>query len=116
MRWYDPEACPKLSPKAFRPRDDDETGLSVVRGDPYNSIEEAARGPSKNGYYIAVLKAGALRAQGIGVAPKPVPGIAGHAEIVSINSVNRDTDEGKKIIEMLAHKLCLRVEGPFHLQ
>ena len=113
MDWYDPQGCPILSPKAFRPRDDDESGLSVVRGHPFNTVEDATRGPSKKGYYVAVLRAGDLRAHGITVAAKPMPGIAGHAEITSINAVNRDTEEGRAIIEMLAHQLCLRIEGPF---
>jgi hypothetical protein len=112
MNWYDPASCPKLSPKAFRPRDDDDTGLSVVRGHPYNTLEEAAQGPSKMGYFIAVFRAKNLRQHGIVVVPKPEPGISGHAEIISINAANRDTEEGKKVIELLAHMLCLRVEGP----
>jgi hypothetical protein len=114
MDWSDPVSSAKLSPNAFRPRDVDETGISVVRGHPYNTIEEAARGTSKKGYYIAVLRARDLRQNGIVVVPRPDPGTCGHAEITSINAANRDTDEGKKIIEMLSHKLCLRVEGPFH--
>lgn len=115
MGWYDPQGCPRLSPKVFRPRDDDVTGLSIVRGEPYNLIEEAARGPSKKGYYVAVLKAGDLRQHGITIAPKPAPGIPGHAEIVSITAANRDSEESRIIIELLVHELCLRVEGPFHV-
>jgi hypothetical protein len=113
MNWYDPASCPKLSPKGFRPRDDDDVGLSVVRGHPYNTPEEAAGGPSRKGYYLAVFRVIDLRENGIVVVPKPEPGIRGHAEITSINAANRDTEEGRKIIEALAHKLCLRVEGPF---
>jgi hypothetical protein len=116
MDWYDPARCPIISPKAFRPRSDDETGLSIFRGLPYNTIEQAAFGPSKQGYYVAVLRAGDLRVAGIEVVPKPVPGVSGHAEITTINGANRDSDEARVMIEMLAHKLCLRVEGPFTSQ
>lgn len=102
-----------LSPKAFRPRDDDITGLSVLRGPPYNTPETAAQGPSKRGYYLAVLRAGDLRSRGIEVAPRPVEGIAGHAEIISLTAANRDTNEAHEMMVLLAQELCLRVDGAF---
>jgi hypothetical protein len=111
--WFDPTIDTKPSPLAFRPRDDDDTGLSVVRGEPYNSIEAAAGGPSKKGYYVAILRAGDLRKNGILVEPKPIPGLQGHAEIVSLTVVNRDSDEARGMMVMLAHEICIRVDGPF---
>ncbi len=33
--WFDPSLAIFPSPLAFRPRDDDLTGLSLVRGEPY---------------------------------------------------------------------------------
>jgi hypothetical protein len=114
QHWYDPIADPKPLPQAFRPRTDDVTGLSVDRGKPYNTPEEAAQGPSKAGYYVACLRVGDLRAHGIDVVPRPVAGIKGHAEIINLTAANRDSNEGRRLMELLAERLCLRVEGPFH--
>src|SRR5262245_18616018 len=111
--WYDTGTSPNPSPQAFRPRDDDATGLSLVRGGPYNSVEQAAKGPSKKGYFVAILRAGDLRRRGIQVVPRPVEGISGHAEIESLTTSNRDTDEALGMMAALAHELCLGVEGPF---
>lgn len=116
QRWYDPAADPKPLLQAFRPRTDDVTGLSVVRGEPYNTPEQAAQGPSKSGYYVAALRVSDLRAHGIKVVPRPVVGITGHAEITNLTAANRDSDEAKRIMELLAERLCLRVEGPFHIR
>jgi hypothetical protein len=113
QNWYDPSIAPFPSPQAFRPRDDDITGLSLVRGQPYNTLEEAARGPARKGYYVAVLTAGDLRKRRIQVVPRPVPGISGHAEIPDLTAANWDTDAALTMMATLAHELCLRVEGPF---
>lgn len=112
--WYDPATDAKPLSLAFRPRKEDVTGLSVVRGEPYNTAEQAARGPSKWGYFVAVLSVRELRAHGIEVVPRPIDGIAGHAEITNLTAVNRDSDEAIRLMELLAERLCLRVEGPFH--
>jgi hypothetical protein len=55
--WYTKEG---LSPEAFQPREDEATGNSVYRAI-YKSVEEAAKGKSKSGNYVAVLRAGDLR-------------------------------------------------------
>jgi len=111
--WYDPNVDPLPSPQAFRPRGDDVTGLSLCRGGPYNTIEQAGKGPSKKGYFVAVLNAEQLRKRGIGVVPRPSAVIPGHVEIPTLTASNRDTDEAMSIMVTLAHELCLRVEGPF---
>lgn len=69
MGWYDKNG---LSPEAFEPRGGETTGISISRRK-YTSLEEAAKGPSKQGYHVAVLRAGDLRAQGIEVVPRPEP-------------------------------------------
>ena len=114
QRWYNAATDPKPHVQAFRPRTDDVSGLSVVRGEPYNTVEQAAQGPSKSGYYVVVLRAGDLRAHGIDIVPRPVAGISGHAEITNLTATNRNSDEAQRVMELLAEKLCLRVEGPFH--
>ena len=111
--WFDAAVDPKPLLQAFRARPDDVTGISVVRGEPYNTVEQAAQGSSKSGYYVLVLRAGDLRAHGIDVVPRPVEGILGHAEITNLTAANRDSDEAQRLMELLAEKLCLRVEGPF---
>lgn len=116
QRWYDPAADSKPLLQAFRPRPDDVTGLSVVRGEPYNTPEQAAQGPSKAGYYVAVLRVGDLRAHGIEVVPRPVEGIRGHAEITNLTATNCDSDEAKRLMELLAERLCVRVDGPFNVR
>jgi hypothetical protein len=113
MKWYDPKIAPFPSPEAFWPRDDDTTGLSVRRGEPYSTAAQAAQGPSRRGYYVAVLKVGDLRARGIRVVPQPDPDIPGHTELPDLTAMNRDTDAAKTLMATLAHELCLRVEGPF---
>jgi hypothetical protein len=96
--WYDPAIDPKPLLQAFRPRSDDVTGISVVRGEPYNTAEQGAQGSSKSGYFVLVLRAGDLRAHGIDVVPRPVEGISGHAEITNLTAMNRDTDQAQRIM------------------
>src|SRR5262249_15131074 len=80
-----------LSPEAFDPLKDEHTGISVSRAK-HTSIEQAAQGRSKSGYYVAVYRVADLRAHGIDVVPRPLPGNPGHAELPDINSGNRLED------------------------
>lgn len=112
--WYDPKVSPLPSPKAFEPRkkNGEATGISVVRAK-YRTLKDVAIGPSKQGYYVAVLGVTDLRARGIDVVPRPLEGNPGHAEIPNVNSLNCDTDQCKEWQKLLAHELTIRVEGPF---
>jgi len=101
-----------LSPEAFRPRHYDETGTSVDRAK-YRTIEEAAQGRNRKGYYVAVLRVGDLRREGLDVVPKPTPDNPGHAEVPALNYANRRSAEAEQWKVLLARKLTLRVEGPF---
>jgi len=98
---------------AFRPRKDDLTGLSICRAE-YKSVEEAAASewPGKI-YFVAVLRAGDLRACGMEVVPRPLEGDPGHAEIASLNYDHRGDNDAIQWKKRLAHELTLRVEGPF---
>ena len=110
--WYQSAKEPPLDPEAFRPNRYDTTGISVSR-EKYTSIAEAARGQPDKDYYVAVFRAGDLRAAGLEVAARPVEGNPGHAEISSLRHDNR---KSKQVIEwrfQLAHRLCLRIQGPF---
>ena len=110
--WYDPSVDPNPSPEAFRPREGDTTGLSVDRAE-YRTIDQSAQGPSTQGYYVAVLRVGDLRANGIEVVPRPEGQNPGHAEIPGLTYENRKTDQALEWRTRLAHELTLRVEGPF---
>lgn len=108
-RWYDVHG---VSPEAFDPRPDEMTGISVYRSK-YKRIEDAAKGLSKQGYYVAVLRAGDLRGHGIEAAPRPEADDPGHAELPGLTCHNRlspEADERK----LRLTQLCLRIEGPFH--
>jgi hypothetical protein len=105
--WYDEQG---LSAEAFDPRPDEETGISIYRAK-YVSLEKAAQGKSKKGYWVAVLRAGDLRRHGIRVEPRPLPEDPGHAELPDLTCHNRDSAEARERQQRLV-ELCLRVEGP----
>jgi len=110
MGWYD-EQTKKVSPEAFKPRVDDLTGISFDRAI-LRSITDAAQGQKNKKYYVAKLRAGDLKAKGIELDPKPIPGNAAHAESPSINYANRKEGASRQIMASLA--LCvLSVEGPY---
>lgn len=107
--WWDGGQLDRI---AFNPRKDDTTGLSVSRAK-YTTIEQAAQGREGKRYFVAVLRAGDLRAHGISVEPAPLPGDPGHAEITSIRHEKPKSDRTQNQMMLLATALCLRVEGPF---
>src|SRR5690349_11055638 len=89
MNWYKDGL---LSLDAFDPRKDETTGISIYRAK-YKTIEEAAKGKSKQGYFVAILLAGELRQNGFRVEPKPLPGDPGHSELPDLTCDNRETPE-----------------------
>lgn len=107
--WY---ANNELIPDAFEPRSDEYTGISIYRAK-YKSLEEVAQGKSKKGYFVAVFRAGDLKANGIDVVPRPETSDPGHAEITSLTAENRTTQAALDIKLDLCD-LALEVSGPFH--
>lgn len=107
--WYEPG---NLSAEAFGPTKNDTTGISVSRAN-CKSIEEAANGPSKKGYYVAELRVKDLFDRNIAVEPKPLPGDPGHAEIPDVNYTNRKESATIEMMATLAELVC-QVHGPFH--
>lgn len=79
----------------------------------YKTIEQAAKGRPGRTYYVAVLRAGDLRANGIDVVARPREGDPGHAELPGLTYENRRTDRSLEWKNILSQRLCLRVEGPF---
>ena len=111
--WYDATKDQHPSPKAFRPRASDVSGLSVFRAK-YTSGRDVAQNNRGARYYVAVLRAGDLRMHGIDVIPKPIPPTElGHAELPGLRYDNRGDNEAEGWQVLLAERLCLRIEGPY---
>lgn len=105
MGWY---SSAGLSPEAFDPRKDEISGLSVYRAK-YKTLEEVARGKSKQGYFVAVLRAGDLRRLGIDVEPKPELDDPGHAELPGLTCLNRldpTSQEQKVLLAKSSQEVC----------
>lgn len=110
--FFNPAIDPDPTPRAFRPRKDDKTGISVYRAK-YKSPEQVATNDRGKQFFVAVLNVGELRARGIEVAPDPnLPDDPGHAEITDLTYVNRKTPASKEIMVQLAHELTREVVGP----
>ena len=108
--WYDDRN--RVSPEAFDPRKNETGGISLFRSK-YKTIQEVAKGPSRAGFFVAVLRAGDLIKEGIRIVPRPdPPNVPGPVELPGLNCENRLTQEALERKVSLA-KLCLRIEGPF---
>lgn len=118
QNWYNPDQDPPLSPEAFKPTKYDDDGISFSRAK-YSSIEDVGREKEGRKYYVAVIRAGDIASIGIQVVPDPIsndPTLGddpGHAIIPRMNFENRKEDSCREWKNVLATKLCLRVEGPF---
>jgi hypothetical protein len=110
MEWHDPSVEPPTSAEAFAPKRHDRDGISLSRA-LYVDLAEAARGPSSNGYYVAVMRAGDLLAAGIDLRPDNDP--VGHVTIPALNYSNRKSPEALRIAQLIATRHCIAVEGPF---
>lgn len=111
--WYDAGSPPSsLSPDAFRPTENDTTGLSLSRAK-YKSVEDAALGRPGKTFWVAKLLAGEMRLHGIELVPRPLPGDPGHAEIPSMTYPVRKSAECEGRTVLLAGKLTLEIFGPF---
>lgn len=112
LQYFDPRQGREPSPHAFHPGKHDETGISLFRAR-YISPEEVAQNDRGKQYYVAVLRAGQLRANGLDVVPRPDEHKAGHAEIPSLTYENRHNDAAEEAKQLLARKLCREILGPF---
>lgn len=107
--WYSQGG---LSPEAFNPRKGfDTSGISMSRAK-HTSLEDAAKGTSKQGYYIVILRAGDLRKHGFRVDSRPTPDDPGHAELPDLNDTSLNTNQAREMMLVLS-KLSLKIEGPF---
>jgi hypothetical protein len=103
-----------VDPHAFRPNEKDTTGLSLERAR-LTSPEDAARGPSGGGYYIARVRARDIRDLGLVIVPRPSVR-PGHVELPGLTYENRRTDQAEEWQVQLAD-LATRegVLGPYHV-
>ena len=113
--WYRGDQAPPLEPEAFRPNRNDVTGISLSRAIS-TTVEEAAKGRPGKSYYVAVLRAGDLRATGMQVVPRPVEGNPGHAEIANLTYDERKSRRAIEWQFLLAHKLCRGIQGPYRTE
>lgn len=116
--WYDP-AQGELKPKALNPRPDDTEGISLDRAlspshPEFRSIEQAAKGQSSSGYYVAIFNVGDLRSHGFTVKADPLEDSPGHALLKNLTYENRKDPQSREKMAQLAHQLVIRVEGPFN--
>lgn len=112
LNLYNPDLNPSPDPRSFRPIKLDTNGLSLVRAK-YSTPQQVAVTDHGRKYWIAVLKAGDIRACSIGaldVVPAPLPNNPGHAEIPSLTYQNRrDTD----VLQLWLADNCVEILGPF---
>ena len=103
-----------VSTDAFRPRDNDTTGLSFSR-DKYKSAKEAAKSVERpeNKYYVAKYRAGDLRKAGMTISPRPLPDDPGHCELTDIRVATKKDSRTLDLKGRLAEELLLEVLGPF---
>lgn len=101
-----------LDPLAFRPREGDSTGLSLGRANYETPAQAAARGSKGRQFYIAVLSAHGMRAAGIRIAPRPLAGHPGHAELPELTFANRRTDRSRELVQLL-RDCVVAIQGPF---
>jgi hypothetical protein len=100
--WYDPQNAQPFSLQAFRPRDGETGGLSLVRAK-YKSPEEAARNNSGRAYWVAALSVGTIRALGMEVVRDPLRAHPlhgddpSHVQIPQLMSANRRETEGMQL-------------------
>ncbi|MBX9790967.1 MAG: hypothetical protein K2Y37_18770 [Pirellulales bacterium] len=111
--WYLPSAD-SVNPAAFRPTDQDVSGLSLAREILESSENLAARGWIGCDYYVARIPVASLAAQGIQVVARPLPGFEGHAEAPQLTAASRRNDklETGKRMAIMADQI-IEVVGPF---
>jgi len=118
--WYDSDQK-ELKPKALNPRPDDTRGISLDRAQSsshpeFRSVEQAAKGRSPAGYYVAIFNVGDLRSHGFTVKADPLEENPGHALLENLTYENRKGSQSREKMVQLAHQLVVRVEGPFHVE
>lgn len=111
QNWVDPQSK-VVDPLAFRPRQNDTTGLSLSRAKYGSAAEEAGRGAKGKCFYVAILSIDKLRTVGIDVVASPLPEHEGHAEIPALTFDNRKSDRSREMVQHLRSSI-VDIQGPF---
>jgi hypothetical protein len=110
--WYDSQKTPPISSVAFTPNKNDDDGISLWRKKHLKTCAAvAATGRVGKEYYVAMLRAGDLKARGIEVVSADDQ--TGHVSIPILNADDRRTPRVKQLVQQIASDLCIGVEGPF---
>ncbi len=109
--FMNPAAGSRPSRMAFRPREDDQTGLSVFR-ERYISAVDLCRNSEGKRFYVARFLARDIRAVGMDVRPRRNGPKPGHAEIISLTFENRKDDKSETWQIFMARELEMDVVGP----
>ncbi|MBI1827540.1 MAG: hypothetical protein HY287_09590 [Planctomycetes bacterium] len=116
FEWYNPGLGKPIAWVAFKPNENDRSGISVWRRKYRPPCEVAARNakPGRR-YYVLGLRVALLRAIGITVEPSPLEGGPGHANLVNLSSdaYRRDKDGITQLAKIIAERLTICVDGPF---
>lgn len=110
--WYDPTVTPPLSSQAYRPRENDLTGISLYRAKGTTPEAIAARGRPGKTFYVAALRYADLQNAKIEVVDSNDPNDPGHVELPALNAENRRSNEALEISVKLV-SLTRDVFGPF---
>jgi hypothetical protein len=97
--FFDPAVDPPIRAEAFRPREDDTTGLSVLRALFVQPEATCANiDPARaHDYYVARLSVRALQALGLTVEPDPIAGgPPGHAVIPQLTWANYQANKKQR--------------------
>jgi hypothetical protein len=110
LQWLSP--ADGLDDQAFAPHKvRDVTGISFSRAK-YKAIEDAAKGQAGKSYYVAILRAGDIRAAGTDIVARPLKDDPGHAELPVLHAAEYKSDRTLELQRVLV-RLTRRIEGPF---
>lgn len=114
--WYDPTSDRPVAWLAFKPNENDVSGLSVWRAK-YRSAAETATIGAQPGrrYFVLALRAGELRRVGVSIVPSPGEGGVGHVSLSNLNAIQyrENKDAMRNLAERIACEIVDRVDGPF---
>ncbi len=86
-----------VKPRAFYPRADESTGISVFRaacvGPPADILMVLPKAENRPLYVIAALAVSDLKQMGLTVTPDPIPAVPGHAVLTELNAAAWAADQ-----------------------
>lgn len=107
-QFYGQNDSPTIKPRAFHPRDDETTGISVFRlnclSKPSDALNALPDPEKRLLYYIAGIPVTSLRLLGLTVVPDKIEQVPGHAVLQELNCDSWSADKAtwKPKVEELA--------------